>query len=82
MRTIAQTFKEINLYGVSPLERTQIDHWLCYTLIVNNDFSSALTNLNKILGPVTFVVGNQISIADLAIFSCLFGEFLSIYLCN
>lgn len=77
LRNIAQTGSELKLYGNSPLEKTQIDHWLCYTLgplAAKNEFSSALANINKILGPITYFVGNQITIADLAIFSCLFGK--------
>ncbi|KAK9886701.1 hypothetical protein WA026_017618 [Henosepilachna vigintioctopunctata] len=76
LRAISR-FCQSNLYGGTPLEKTQIDHWLCYTLgplSLKNEFSSALTHLNNILGPITFLVGKQLTIADFAIFASLYAN--------
>ncbi|KAL3288091.1 hypothetical protein HHI36_002542 [Cryptolaemus montrouzieri] len=77
LRTIARNCNEFNLYGTTPLERTEIDHWLCFTLVplaAKNEFFSALANLNKILGPVTFLVSKQLTVADFAIFASLYAN--------
>lgn len=59
-----------NLYGNNePASRTQIDHWLTFSTTMSNDLKSSIEYLNKRLIPLTYLVSNNLTIADLAVFS-------------
>lgn len=52
-----------------------MDHWLTFSIgpLVNNaEFTTAITYLNKVLAPLTFLVGKRITIADFIVFSALY----------
>lgn len=76
-RIVARTLAEPQLYGSTALEKTEVDHWLTFStgpLATNAEFSSAIQYLNKVLGPITFLVGRRLTIADLVVFSALYGK--------
>uniref|UniRef100_A0A3F2YU35 Bifunctional glutamate/proline--tRNA ligase n=1 Tax=Anopheles christyi TaxID=43041 RepID=A0A3F2YU35_9DIPT len=75
LRALARVAPRLRLYGETPIERTQIDHWLTYTLSMEKDPSDELKYLNKCLGPLTFLVANHLTIADLAVFNELYVRF-------
>ncbi|XP_041970133.1 bifunctional glutamate/proline--tRNA ligase [Aricia agestis] len=56
----------------SPLERVTMNHWLSFSLILEEEIPKSLEYLDKILGPLTFLVGENLSVSDLAVFSILF----------
>lgn len=74
LRALAREASSLNLYGKTPIERTQIDHWLTFCL--NSDSSSdAIQYLNKSLASVTYLVSNKLTIADLAVFNEIFIKY-------
>uniref|UniRef100_A0A1Q3F221 Bifunctional glutamate/proline--tRNA ligase n=1 Tax=Culex tarsalis TaxID=7177 RepID=A0A1Q3F221_CULTA len=73
LRALARDAPKYQLYGKTPIERTQIDHWLTYTLSMEKDPADELKYLNKCLAPLTFLVANHLTIADLAVFNELFS---------
>ncbi|XP_052567493.1 bifunctional glutamate/proline--tRNA ligase, partial [Culex pipiens pallens] len=73
LRALARDAPKYQLYGKTPIERTQIDHWLTYTLSMEKDPADELMYLNKCLAPLTFLVANHLTIADLAVFNELFS---------
>uniref|UniRef100_A0A182Q3N8 Bifunctional glutamate/proline--tRNA ligase n=1 Tax=Anopheles farauti TaxID=69004 RepID=A0A182Q3N8_9DIPT len=75
LRVLARAAPSFRLYGETPIERTQIDHWLTYTLSMEKDPSDELKYLNKCLGPLTYLVANHLTIADLAVFNELYVRF-------
>lgn len=79
LRALARVAPEYKLYGENAIERTQIDHWLSFSLTCEDDISWALSFLDKSIAPVTFLVGNKLTIADFALFNEMHAryEFLS-----
>ncbi|XP_053667644.1 bifunctional glutamate/proline--tRNA ligase [Anopheles marshallii] len=75
LRALARVAPSFRLYGATPIERTQIDHWLTYTLSVEKNLSDELKYLNKCLGPLTYLVANHLTIADLAVFNELYVRY-------
>lgn len=75
LRALAREASNYNLYGKSPIERTQIDHWLTYCLNYDADINSAIEYLNKCLAPLTYLVSNKLTIADLAVFNEFFTKY-------
>ncbi|XP_021712876.1 bifunctional glutamate/proline--tRNA ligase [Aedes aegypti] len=75
LRSLARNAPKYQLYGKTPIERTQIDHWLTYTLSVEKDPADELKYLNKCLAPLTFLVANHLTIADLAVYNQLFSSY-------
>ena len=77
-RYLARSKSHLNLYGGDNIEKnTEIDHWLTFTLgsLSNTaDFKKALEYLESILAPVTFLVGDSISIADYVVFGTLYAS--------
>ncbi|CAH1186812.1 unnamed protein product [Phyllotreta striolata] len=75
-RIIAKQFsKELELYGNSPSEATEIDSWLTFALgplSTKSDFSKAVDVLNKALAPVTYLVTKKPTIADFVVFGALY----------
>ena len=70
----------MSLYGITNLEKAEIDHWLEFSLTSlsqqqqNADISTSLDHLEAVLGPRTYLVGYDLSLADLAVYSSLRGE--------
>ena len=67
------------LYGATNLEKAEIDHWLEFSLVSlsqqqNGDISSSLARLDAVLAPRTYLVGYDLSLADLAVYSSLRGK--------
>uniref|UniRef100_A0A182M1F8 Bifunctional glutamate/proline--tRNA ligase n=1 Tax=Anopheles culicifacies TaxID=139723 RepID=A0A182M1F8_9DIPT len=75
LRALARVAPSFRLYGATPIERTQIDHWLTYTLSMEKNLSDELKYLNKCLGPLTYLVANHLTIADLAVFNELYVRY-------
>lgn len=68
-----------SLYGITNLEKAEIDHWLEFSLTSlsqqqNADVSTSLDRLDAVLGPRTYLVGYDLSLADLAVISSLRGD--------
>lgn len=75
LRSLARDAPKYQLYGKTPIERTQIDHWLTYTLSAEKDPADELKYLNKCLAPLTYLVANHLTIADLAVYNQLYGSY-------
>ncbi|RZC42964.1 tRNA-synt 1c domain containing protein, partial [Asbolus verrucosus] len=59
LRAVARLLAETELYGSTPIEKTEVDHWLTFSLNLKSsksDFDGSLTLLNKSLDAVTFLV--------------------------
>lgn len=78
LRALARDAPKYQLYGKSPVEKTQIDHWLTFALSFNADPKATLDVLNKYLGPLTYLVANKLTIADLAVFNELHHQYASL----
>lgn len=74
LRSLARTVPSYGLYGTTPSERTQIDHWLTCCLTSGNNLEESLDYLNKSLAPLTYFVANQLTIADLAVFNEIYAN--------
>ncbi|XP_055622940.1 bifunctional glutamate/proline--tRNA ligase isoform X2 [Toxorhynchites rutilus septentrionalis] len=75
LRALSRDAPKYQLYGKTPIERTQIDHWLTYTLSFEKNAVDELNYLNKCLAPLTYLVANHLTIADLAVFNELFNSY-------
>lgn len=75
LRALAREAVSLQLYGKTPIERTQIDHWLTYCLNYDADINAAIEYLNKSLAPLTYLVSNKLTIADLAVFNEFFSKY-------
>ncbi|XP_066249632.1 bifunctional glutamate/proline--tRNA ligase [Euwallacea similis] len=65
------------LYGVSAIETTEVDHWLTFALgplSSKYDFFNAIQVLDKFLGPVTYLANKRLTIADFIVFTVLYGS--------
>ena len=63
-----------NLYGSGILQQTEVDHWLTFALgplSCPAELSSAVTYLDTILTPITFLVGEFVTVADYEVFGAL-----------
>ncbi|KAH8337466.1 hypothetical protein KR059_010928 [Drosophila kikkawai] len=69
LRALARSAPDYKLYGETAIERTQIDHWLSFSLTCEDDISWALSFLDKSIAPVTYLVANKLTIADFALFN-------------
>lgn len=72
LRVVARVATKYQLYGNVPVEQTLVDQWLTFAQTSVNDASKTLTHLQKCLTAQTYLVGNGLTIADLAIFSHLY----------
>ncbi len=68
-----------SLYGKSSLEKAEVDHWLEYSLTSLTEQSVAknedvLGYLDRVLAPRVYLVGYDLTLADLAVFAALRGE--------
>ena len=55
----------------------QVDHWLEFSttrLSCASDFSDALQYLDQVLGPVTYLVGHSVTLADCSVWATLRGR--------
>ncbi|EDW14211.1 bifunctional glutamate/proline--tRNA ligase [Drosophila mojavensis] len=79
LRALARAAPDYKLYGETAIERTQIDHWLSFSLTCEDDISWAMSFLDKSIAPVTYLVANKLTIADFALFNEMHSryEFLS-----
>lgn len=71
LRFIGRIAGKHKLYGSNPVEQTQIDQWLAFSLTLGNDLAKSLAYLDKCLGALTYLVTNSLTIADFAVFSQL-----------
>jgi len=63
-----------SLYGCGILEQTEVDHWLTFTLgplSCPSDLGKAVPYLDTVLQPATWLVGDQVSIADYEVYGSL-----------
>lgn len=72
LRAVARSAPKYQLYGTQPIELSQIDHWLTFSLTLGNDVAATLNYLQKCLSPLTFLVANRLTIADLAVYAELY----------
>lgn len=72
LRALAREAPKYDLYGKSPVERTQVDHWLTFSLTFQSNVQSKLDYLQKSLAPLTYLVSNKLTIADLSVFNEIF----------
>ncbi|KAJ8309483.1 hypothetical protein KUTeg_014357 [Tegillarca granosa] len=73
-RYLARQFPDSNLYGSSELEKTEVDHWLTFSagrLSCSSEFLSAIQYLDTVLGPITYLVGHNPTIADFTVWEVL-----------
>ncbi|XP_013406588.1 bifunctional glutamate/proline--tRNA ligase isoform X2 [Lingula anatina] len=76
-RYLSRVGSSEGLYGTSALERTEVDHWLEFgngRLTCASDFPAALEYLDHVLGPVTYLVGHRVTLADFAVWGALRGS--------
>lgn len=65
------------LYGNTNLEKAEVDHWLEYSLTTLQSqaaMDGALKHLDSVLAPRVYLVGYDLTLADLAIYSVVQGE--------
>uniref|UniRef100_A0A8C3WP12 Bifunctional glutamate/proline--tRNA ligase n=1 Tax=Catagonus wagneri TaxID=51154 RepID=A0A8C3WP12_9CETA len=77
LRYLARIATTAGLYGSDLLEHTEIDHWLEFSatkLSACDLFPSAVDELNHSLSLRTYLVGNSLSLADLAVWATLKGN--------
>ena len=77
-RYLARTNPGLNLYGGDNIDlNTEVDHWLTFSLgplSCQGEFKNALTYFERVLAPLTFLVGDSVTIADYVVFGTLFGS--------
>lgn len=74
-RYLARIASSHCLYGSTVFERTEVDHWLSFSigpLACAQEYDESILYLNKVLGPITYLVGNKLTIADFAVFGTLY----------
>ncbi len=69
LRALARQAPSYQLYGKTPAERTQIDHWLTFCLNFDANVTINVDIIDKSLAPLTYLVANKLTIADLAVFN-------------
>jgi len=66
----------LGLYGKLVLDKAEVDFWLSFSsgpLSCSKELDDAVAYLDRVLGPLTFLVGGSLTIADLAVWGALFG---------
>lgn len=71
IRILENTFNK----SVGSLQRVTMNHWLSFSLILEEEIPKSLDYLDKTLGPLTYLVGESLSVSDLAVFSALYGKY-------
>ncbi|XP_059610476.1 bifunctional glutamate/proline--tRNA ligase [Phlebotomus argentipes] len=75
LRKVARSSPAVGLYDENdPLTATQIDHWLSFSLTFGMNPSVKMDYLNKCLAPLTYLVSNRLTIADLAVFNAIYDQ--------
>lgn len=76
LRALARSAPDFELYGRNPIERTQIDHWLTFSLAGggSEQLVKSLEYLNECLAALTYLVAHKLTIADLAVFNQLYAS--------
>lgn len=69
LRALAREAPKHDLYGQTPVDRTQVDHWLTFSLTFQPNVQSKIDYLQRCLAPLTYLVANKLTIADLAVFN-------------
>uniref|UniRef100_A0A1L8DRV9 Bifunctional glutamate/proline--tRNA ligase n=1 Tax=Nyssomyia neivai TaxID=330878 RepID=A0A1L8DRV9_9DIPT len=76
LRKIARSAPSAGLYDENdPLVATQIDHWLTFSMTFSSNPSVQLEYLNKTLAPLTYLVSNRLTIADLGVFNAIYDNY-------
>ncbi|XP_073950702.1 glutamyl-prolyl-tRNA synthetase isoform X2 [Choristoneura fumiferana] len=57
--------------AAGPLQKVTMNHWLSFSLILEDEIPKSLDYLDKYLGALTYLVGEALSVSDLAVFSVL-----------
>lgn len=75
LRYIGRAASPVNLYGKDPFEAGQIDMWLDYLPILDkgSEFEAGCSYLDTYFLTNTFLVGTDVSIADIFLWSALAG---------
>lgn len=73
LRILAHGVKGAQLYGATSMDGITVDHWLSFSLTLLHDLQEKLQYLDETLSPLTYLVSNKLTIADLAVFSILNG---------
>ncbi|KAJ1523501.1 hypothetical protein ONE63_001353 [Megalurothrips usitatus] len=76
-RYLVRSASKKGLYGSNILEQTEVDHWLSFSvgpLSCTSDFKDAVAYLDRVLGPVTYLVGGKLTAADFAVWGALYGN--------
>ncbi|XP_059171364.1 bifunctional glutamate/proline--tRNA ligase-like [Physella acuta] len=79
LRYLGRAFPTSGLYGTDSLQKTEIDHWLSFAygrLACTTNYKNAVADLDKMLRPSTYIVGESLSLADLAIWEVLHSSSL------
>lgn len=59
-----------------PLQTVTMNHWLTFSLTLEDEIPKSIDYLDKTLGPLTYLVGESLSVSDLAVFAVLHGMLL------
>lgn len=60
--------------SAGPLQKVTMNHWLSFSLILDDDVSMSVEYLDKTLGVMTYLVCDSLSVSDLAVFSALYSK--------
>lgn len=60
--------------SAQPLQKVTMNHWLSFSLILEDEIPKSIEYLDTTLGPITYLVGESLSVSDLAVFSVLYGK--------
>uniref|UniRef100_A0A2A4J4S7 Bifunctional glutamate/proline--tRNA ligase n=1 Tax=Heliothis virescens TaxID=7102 RepID=A0A2A4J4S7_HELVI len=58
--------------SAGPLQKVTMNHWLSFSLVLDDEIPKSIEYLDRSLGPITYLVGETLSVSDLAVFSVLF----------
>lgn len=77
LRALARVAPKHKLYGQSedPIIQTMVDQWLTFSLTCDRNPEESFAYLNKCLAPITYLVSNQLTIADLAVFHRVYKNY-------
>lgn len=62
--------------SAEPLQKVTMNHWLSFSLVLDDEIPKSLDYFDKTLGPLTYLVGESLSVSDLAVFAILYGMFI------
>ncbi|CAG9789086.1 unnamed protein product [Diatraea saccharalis] len=54
-----------------PLQKVTMNHWLSFSLVLDDEMPNSVEYFDKTLGPLTYLVGETLSVSDLAVFAVL-----------